>query len=141
MRYLTTATAILLIALVGCTKQEHIYDSPEATIATFVERMANDDFEGAMDCYNENSTKSIGDDIAGLTDDEIRNLFLKSLENSSEAYKENTPEDIRIVSAVVTYELGDETHTHNVVVENGEWKINITGGGALPPGGLSPFGE
>jgi hypothetical protein len=141
MRYITiTATLVVVIALIGCTKEEQPYSSPEATVETFAMKMAEGDYEGAMDCYNEESTSFIGDEVAGLTEEEIRNLFLKSLENTSEPYKENEPENVRLVSAVVTYELGGIPHTHHLVVEDGEWKINISGGAPLPAGGLN-FGD
>ncbi len=76
--------------------------------------------------------------MSGLTEDEIHNLFLKSLENSAESYTENEPENIRMISAVVTYELGGEPHTHHLVVEDGEWRINIDGSAPLPAGGFTP---
>ena len=141
MRYATiTMALIVVIAFIGCTKEEQPYASPEATVETFAMKMAEGDYEGAMDCYNEESTLFIGDDVSGLTEDELRNLFLKSLENSADAYAENEPENVRLVSAVVTYELGGIPHTHHLVVENGEWKINISGGAPLPAGGLN-FGD
>ncbi|MCP4229585.1 MAG: hypothetical protein GY771_05505 [bacterium] len=138
MRYIViTATLIVITALVGCTKEEQPYVSPEATVETFAAKMAEGDYEGAMNCYNEESTLFIGDEVAGLTEDELQNLFLKSLENTSEPYTENEPENVRLVSAVVTYELGGIPHTHHLAVENGEWKINISGSAPLPAGGLT----
>lgn len=142
MRYaIITAVLIAALALIGCTKEEQPYASPETTVNTFAAKMAGGDYEGAMACYNEESTISIGDDISGLTEDEIRNLFLKSLENSAGPYKESEPENVRITAAIVTYELDGDPHTHHLVVEEGEWKINIAGNAPLPAGGFTPEGS
>ncbi len=142
MRYkITLVILITITAVIGCTKVEEPYASPETTVETFAAKMAEGDYDGAMACYNEESTTFIGDEVSGLTEEEIRNLFLKSLENSAEPYSENEPENVRMISAVVTYELGGVPHTHHLVVEDGEWKINIASNAPLPAGGFTPEGS
>jgi hypothetical protein len=142
MRYtITTTVLIAIVALIGCTKDEQPYASPETTVNTFAAKMAEGDYEGAMACYNEESTISIGDDISGLTEDEIRNLFLKSLEGSAVPYTENKLENLRMTAAIITYDLGGVPHTHHLVVEEGEWKINIAGNAPLPAGGFTSEGS
>ena len=79
MRYIITIILSMTItAVIGCTKVEEPYASPETTVETFAEKMAEGDYDGAMACYNEESTTFIGDEVSGLTEDEIHNLFLKS---------------------------------------------------------------
>jgi len=106
-------------------KEESPYATPEATVRAYARAMKDGDFEAALACYADTALSDTGIGVVGLSRDEIRNLFLKSLANSQEPYAHNEPKNLRAryVTAEVSYDLGGESHTHTLVNVNGEWKI------------------
>jgi hypothetical protein len=121
--------AALGVALMGaaCTKEapENPYATPEDTVRVFAAAMKTGDFETALDCYADEALTSKGVGVEGLSESEIRNLFLKSLEAAQEPYAKEEPTNLqgRLLTAEVSYELGGVKHTHTLVNQNGEWKI------------------
>lgn len=119
--------AALAAGLAACHKEEEgkPFATPEATVQTYVRAMKEGDFEGALACYADSALSETGTGVVGLSREEIRNLFLKSLANSQKPYTEHDIKNLRAryVTAEVSYDLGGETHTHTLVNQNGEWKI------------------
>jgi hypothetical protein len=126
-RYITAAALALVLMSAGCTKEEaqNPYATPEGTVRTFADAMKKGDFGAALDCYDDAALSSEAVGVEGLSDHEIRNLFLKSLEASREPYTQDevTNLETRLLTAEVTYELGGVKHTHTLVNQEGEWKI------------------
>ncbi len=128
-RVLAAATAAALaVGLGACHKEAgnaSPYGTPEATVKAYVTAMKQGDFEAALDCYADSALSTAGVGVAGLTREEVRNLFLKSLANSQEPYVKSEPAklQVKMMTAEVTYELGGAKHTHTLVNQNGEWKI------------------
>jgi hypothetical protein len=124
---LTAAGLALVLISVGCTKEEaeNPYAKPEDTVRAFAEAMKKGDFEAALDCYADTALSSTTVGVEGLSESEIRNLFLKSLEASQEPYAKDEVAGLeaRLLTAEVTYELGGVKHTHTLVNQDGEWKI------------------
>jgi len=125
--WITVAALALALTLAACTKDEpeNPYATPEDTVRAFAAAMKEGDFERALDCYADDALTSKGVGVEGLSESEIRNLFLKSLEAAQEPYanEEVTNLEGRLLTAEVTYELGGATHTHTLVNQDGEWKI------------------
>ena len=119
--------AALALTMAACTKEEpeNPYATPEDTVRGFAAAMKDGDFETALDCYADAALTSKGVGVEGLSENEIRNLFLKSLEAAQEPYakEELTSLEGRLLTAEVTYELGGVKHTHTLVNQDGEWKI------------------
>ncbi len=113
--------------LAACSKEaeEKPYATPEGTIRAYVAAMKEGDFEAALECYADDalSPKAVG--VEGLSEEEIRNLFLKSLADSQGPYAQDDVANFqsRLLTAEVTYELGGVKHTHTLVNQDGEWKI------------------
>lgn len=124
---LTAAALALVLTAVGCTKEEaeSPYATPEDTVHAFAEAMKKGDFETALDCYADTALSSTTVGVEGLSENEIRNLFLRSLEASREPYAKDEIANLesRLLTAEVTYELGGVKHTHTLVNQDGEWKI------------------
>jgi hypothetical protein len=127
LRYITPAALALVLMSAACTKEkaENPYATPEGTVRTFAEAMKKGDFAAALDCYDDAALSSEAVGVEGLSETEIRNLFLKSLEASREPYSQDevTNLETRLLTAEVTYELGGVKHTHTLVNQEGEWKI------------------
>jgi ketosteroid isomerase-like protein len=127
MRKWTTVAALALaLTMAACTKEEeNPYATPESTVRTFAAAMKRGDFDGALDCYADAALTSKGVGVEGLSENEIRNLFLKSLEAAQEPYAKEDLTNLegRLLTAEVTYELGGTKHTHTLVNQDGEWKI------------------
>jgi hypothetical protein len=126
--YVTGILLIGLAAFFGCTKGEEIespFATPESTMDTYIQAMHDGDFEKAFECYSENSTKSVADDIGGLKEDEIKIWFIKSLSDNQEPYVKANPENlsVKMLTAEATYELDGVPYTQFLINENGEWKI------------------
>lgn len=125
--WLTVAALALALIMAACTKEEpeNPYATPEDTVQVFAAAMKEGDFETALDCYADDALTSKGVGVEGLSEAEIRNLFLKSLEAAQEPYAKEDPANLegRLLTAEVTYELGGTKHTHTLVNQNGEWKI------------------
>lgn len=125
--WLTVAALALALTMAACTKEEpeNPYATPEDTVGVFAAAMKDGDFETALDCYADAALTSKGVGVEGLSESEIRNLFLKSLEAAQEPYakEELTSLEGRLLTAEVTYELGGVKHTHTLVNQEGEWKI------------------
>jgi hypothetical protein len=126
--YLTGVLVIGLTAFTGCTKEEEVenpFATPEGTMDTYIQAMHDGDFEKAFECYSENSTKSVADDIGGLKEDEIKIWFIKSLSDNQEPYVKANPENlsVKMLTAEATYELDGVPYTQFLINENGEWKI------------------
>ncbi|MGD8717605.1 MAG: hypothetical protein PVH29_02175 [Candidatus Zixiibacteriota bacterium] len=126
-KYLLPAALVLVLTLAACTKEEadNPYATPEDTVRTFATSMKDGNFDAALDCYADTALSSATAGVEGLTEAEIRNLFLKSLEANQEPYAsdEVTNLDSRLLTAEVTYDLGGVKHTHTLVNQDGEWKI------------------
>lgn len=124
---LTVAALAVALSIGACTKEEpeNPYATPEDTVRVFATAMKAGDFESALDCYADEALTSKGVGVEGLSENEIRNLFLKSLEAAQGPYakEELTNLQGRLLTAEVTYELGGTKHTHTLVNQNGEWKI------------------
>ena len=128
MRICITAAALALVLIaVGCAKEEaeNPYATPEDTVHAFAEAMNKGDFEAALDCYADTALSRTTVGVEGLSESEIRNLFLRSLEASREPYAKDEIANLesRLLTAEVTYELGGVKHTHTLVNQDGEWKI------------------
>jgi len=127
MYIIAAAVAAAAIWCGGChkEKEEGPYATPEATVRAYAEAMRSGDFEGALGCYADSALAESSVGVVGLTKEEIRNLFLKSLADSQEPYVKNQPAklEVKMLTAEVTYDLGDGKHTHTLVNQNGEWKI------------------
>lgn len=127
LRYITPAALALVLLAAACTKEkaENPYATPESTVRAFAEAMKKGDFAAALDCYDDAALSSEAVGVEGLSESEIRNLFLKSLEASREPYAQDevTNLETRLLTAEVTYELGGVKHTHTLVNQEGEWKI------------------
>jgi hypothetical protein len=129
IRYFVTSVLIVVfVAFVGCTKEEEAespFATPESTMETYIQAMRDGDFETAFECYSENSTKSVADDVGGLTEDEIKIWFIKSLSDNQEPYVKTNPENliVKILTAEATYELDGVPYTQFLINENSEWKI------------------
>jgi hypothetical protein len=125
-KLLLTAAAVLTLAA-ACSKEgeDNPYATPEGTVRTYAAAMKGGDFEAALDCYADAAITGLAAGVEGLTQYEIRNLFLKSLADNQEPYAKDevTALQSRLLTAEVTYELGGVKHTHTLVNENGEWKI------------------
>ena len=119
----------VVIALISCCREEpeadNAFAAPESTMEIYVQAMRDGDFEAAYECYSENSTKSVADDVGGLSEDEIKIWFIKSLADNQEPYVKAKPENlkVRMLTAEATYELDGEPYTQFLVNEDGEWKI------------------
>jgi hypothetical protein len=126
-RYITAAALALVLISAACTKEEtaNPYATPEGTVQTFADAMKKGDFAAALDCYDDAALSSEAVGVEGLSESEIRNLFLKSLEASQEPYAQDELANLetRLLTAEVTYELGGVKHTHTLVNQEGEWKI------------------
>lgn len=124
---LTVAGLALVLLAVGCAKEEaeNPYATPEDTVQAFAKAMKEGDFAAALDCYDDAALSSEAVGVEGLSEHEIRNLFLKSLEASREPYAKDevTNLESRLLTAEVTYELGGVKHTHALVNQEGEWKL------------------
>ncbi len=127
LRYTTVAALALVLMSAACTKEEteNPYATPEGTVRTFADAMKKGDFATALDCYDDAALSSEAVGVEGLSESEIRNLFLKSLEASQEPYAQDELANLetRLLTAEVTYELGGVKHTHTLVNQEGEWKI------------------
>ena len=125
--WLTVAALALALTMAACTKEqpENPYATPEDTVSVFAAAMKDGDFETALDCYADAALTSKGVGVEGLSESEIRNLFLKSLEAAQEPYAKEELANLegRLLTAEVTYELGGAKHTHTLVNQDGEWKI------------------
>jgi hypothetical protein len=126
-RCITLAGLVLVLLALGCTKEaaDNPYATPEETVRLFADSMKKGDFAAALDCYDDAALSSEAVGVEGLSENEIRNLFLKSLEASQEPYADDelTNLESRLLTAEVTYELGGVKHTHALVNQDGEWKI------------------
>jgi hypothetical protein len=124
--FLAAGLALVFI-FAGCTKEpaENPYVTPEDTVRVFAEAMKKGDLEAALDCYADTALSSTTVGVEGLSEHEIRNLFLKSLEASREPYAKEEIANLesKLLTAEVTYELGGVKHTHTLVNQGGEWKI------------------
>jgi hypothetical protein len=129
IRYkLTILLVVVLMVFVSCTKEEEAespFATPEKTMDTYIQAMREGDFETAFECYSENSTKSVADDVGGLTEDEIKIWFIKSLSDNQEPYVKANPENltVKVLTAEATYELDGVPFTQFLINENGDWKI------------------
>jgi hypothetical protein len=125
--WLTVAALTLAFGLAACTKEEpeNPYATPEETVRIFAAAMKDGDLETALACYANEALTSKGVGVEGLSESEIRNLFLKSLEAAREPYAKEELANLegRLLTAEVTYELGGVKHTHTLVNQEGEWKI------------------
>jgi hypothetical protein len=124
--FLAAALALVFI-FAGCTKEraENPYATPEDTVRVFAEAMKKGDLDAALGCYADTALSSTAGGVEGLSEHELRNLYLKSLEASREPYakEEITNLETKLLTAEVTYELGGVEHTHPLVNQGGEWKI------------------
>ncbi len=126
--YVVGILVFALAALAGCTKEEEAespFATPESTMDTYVQAMHDGDFEMAFECYSENSTKSVANDVGGLPEDEIKIWFIKSLKDNQEPYVKTNPENltVKLLTAEATYELDGVPYTQFLINEDGEWKI------------------
>ncbi len=121
------AGLILGLALCACTKEEkeNPYATPTETVQAYAAAMNKGDYEAALDCYADTAFSASSVGVVGLSENEIRTLFLKSLSNSAEPYVKNKVANLKAkyTTAEVAYELGGVKHTHTLVNQNGEWKI------------------
>jgi len=125
--YIIVVLAAALAAFVGCTKEEAEgpFATPETTMDTYIQAMRDGDFEMAFECYSENSTKSVAEDVGGLPEDEIKIWFIKSLKDNQEPYVKANPENltVKMLTAEATYELDGVPYAQYLISEDGEWKI------------------
>ena len=126
-RALTVCFLALLLALCACTKEAKDNPSvtPESTVRAYADAMNKGDLETALDCYADSALTDVGVGVVGLSENEIRNLFLKSLANSQAPYAQNKLANVtsKYLTAEVTYDLGGVKHTHTLVNQDGEWKL------------------
>lgn len=128
VKYFQTAITIgLLTFAVSCTKEEpeNPFATPEGTMKTYIKAMREGDFETAFECYSDNSTKSLAEEVGGLTEDDIKVWFIKSLADNRGPYVKADPENFKVktLTAEATYELDGVPYTQVLINEDGEWKI------------------
>jgi hypothetical protein len=125
--WLPIAAVAVAVALTACTKEEpeNPYATPEDTVRTYAAAMKGGDFEAALDCYADTALSPAAVGVEGLSEQEIRNLFLKSLEDNQDPFVKDEVANLesKLLTAEVTYELGGVKHTHTLVNQDGEWRI------------------